>query len=85
MPRSLSPIERMIDEACGIGPGSKPAPRVMIECPKCGRTKLVPLEFPDPPGTSRIVFPCNKCEQDGAGIYYFNAQGQQINWEGNPL
>lgn len=84
--RPLSPIERMIDAACGFGPETK-ARRLMIvlECPECGKTKTVRPDKTDPHGTARVRATCNECPDDAGIVDYFNEVGQQIDLDGHPI
>jgi hypothetical protein len=86
MTRPLSPIERMIDTACGIAPGSRPppAPRrtIVLECPTCGEAKMVFFADPiDPPAAVRATFPCGcgACRATEADeVHYFDAEGREL-------
>ena len=79
-PRRLSPIERMIDEACGHTPGRALTDRafVTLECPTCKKKKTVARHKSDLPGTVRVVTPCPDCSDETAIIDYFDANGKQI-------
>lgn len=75
-----SPIEAMIDKACGHVP-SAPSPQretVTLHCPMCGQTKLALKAKTDPPGTVTIHAPCPKCVRDYYGESYYDAEGKQI-------
>lgn len=59
--------------------------KVILECPHCGRTMNSCADKTDPPGTVKVVSTCDKCPEDAAIVDYFNAEGKQIDLEGNPL
>src|SRR6185312_15219308 len=63
-----SPMERMIDAACGLRPGeappSRPAP-VKLECPKCAAERMVERSDTDPPNTYIVQLTCPKCHDAG--------------------
>ena len=79
-PRRLAPIERMIDEACGLRSGKKLAGMafVTLECPTCKKKKTVPRDKTDLPGTARVVMNCPDCCDEATIIDYFDANGKQI-------
>lgn len=88
MTRPLSPIERMIDAACGRPPGGKPSPQMItLRCPHCARTKPTTVEPIDPPGTAVIECMCDRCDTGGfkPEVSYYDAQGRQIDIDGNLL
>lgn len=58
---------------------------VTLECPRCKRTKRVQPEDTDPPNTAKVVSMCDRCPDDAAIIDYFDAEGRQINLDGQPL
>ncbi len=79
--RARSPIEMMVDQACGYDPDAPLPPKVLLECPICQRTKLVEKDKSDPEGAVRIVYKCNTCEPPGAGfdsLRYFDKDGKEI-------
>jgi rubredoxin len=84
-----SPIERMIDAACGVPKSERfdrPAP-VKLECPKCGAEKMAARDKTDPPNTYIVKLTCPKCHDEGdfQQVDYFNQQGEQIDLSGNPV
>ena len=55
--KQRSPIEKMIDDACGF----KPENFIRLECPIC-RSSLLSERMPlDPPNAVKQSFPCPKC------------------------
>lgn len=77
--RNRSPIERMVDEACGVPADYVPPPRVTLECNVCSKTKSVPIDPTDPPGTAKVRMPCPECAKgDRVMIDYFDKDGKQI-------
>jgi hypothetical protein len=58
---------------------------VMLRCPHCGRTMEVDPDPTDPPGTAVVSSTCDRCPDDATIIDYFDAQGRQIDLEGNPF
>jgi hypothetical protein len=84
--KNRSPIERMVDRACGVPDDYEPPPRVLLECPGCRKTKNIALDQTDPPGTARVLTQCPECVKgDFSSVEYFNAKGQQIDLDGKPI
>ena len=78
MADSRTPIERMIDHACGVDRHTF-ASMVQLRCPQCRRTKRVPRDRSDLPGTAVVQARCPGCvggEFDE--IFYFDVDGKQI-------
>lgn len=74
-----SPIDSMIDQACGVPPGWKGRPHVTLFCHKCNKTKRVPKDDTDPPNTARVETLCPECcGGDFSEVLYFDASGKQI-------
>ena len=74
-----TPIQRMVDRACGLPDDWQPSPRVMLECSSCKRTKSAEVDPTDPPGTAKIVMLCPECAKgDFSMIEYFDKDGKQI-------
>lgn len=77
-----SPIERMIDEACGIGgdqPTKPPVQYVTLFCPGCESAKTVKRDDSDLPGTMTIHARCPDCNPgDFDEVIYFDADGTQL-------
>ena len=81
-----SPIEMMVDRACGVPDDYVPPPRVTLECSGCKRTKSAPVDPTDPPGTARIVMLCPECAKgDRSLIDYYDKDGRQIDPDGKPM
>jgi len=79
MKDTRSPIERLIDKACGYVPGTPPSwPHVTLRCPKCDKHRFVPKEDSDPKGTFRVDANCPGCAGDYQEIRYFDRQGKEI-------
>ncbi len=49
-----SPLDRMIDEACGLKPGAF----VTMQCPTCQKEKQAPRHETDPEGTAVVEADC---------------------------
>lgn len=80
MSRQISPIEQMIDKACGYKPAAAPN-MVTLVCPTCGTVKRVKEIDSDPPGTYRVEADCNECASpDGRDIRYFDKHGKEISF-----
>lgn len=76
-----SPIERMIDAACGVKPGDTPAPpsRIQLECKKCGKTKMVQRVKHDPPAAVKVCITCPECNPgDFDETMHFDAEGRHL-------
>lgn len=91
-----SPLERMIDEACGVTPQTTFGPSILLQCPICIQKKFVPLHRNDPPGAVRLEFPCIPCGTKKYGslaafkasdeeVHYFDNKGREIDLDGKVL
>ena len=81
--RHLSPIERMVDEACGMGRRIERQPMVRLLCRQCKRIKHVERHETDPEGTSIVEALCDRCD-DGVSkseVHYYDAQGRWFDGE----
>lgn len=80
--RRLSPIERMIDEACGLKPGEIPTPidPVTMRCPKCKKELVVARAEHDHPRAKYVETECPDCICSGTReeVMYFDADGAQL-------
>lgn len=79
--KARSPIEILIDRACGVPEHFEPErePLLTLSCPGCRAAKRVHEHETDPPGTTRIEYPCPKClTGDVAAPRYYAANGQEI-------
>lgn len=82
--RPRSPIEMMVDQACGFDRASyTPPPQVTLRCPHCKRTKRVAMDKTDPAGTAVVETACDKCGEvgDRPEVHYYDAQGRWFNGE----
>ena len=84
-----SPIETMIDRACGF---DQSAPRpvrdlVILRCPICKKEKKVDRHKSDPPGCTVVETACPDCSRSGDFeiVDYFNAAGAQIDCDGKVI
>lgn len=74
-----SPIERMIDKACGVTPESIFPETILLRCPNCMREKRAAREKTDPNGTAVVVTQCPKCVGgDFSSTQYFDSHGTEI-------
>lgn len=77
--RPLSPIEIMIDRACGVTVNVSAPSRITLRCPACKVEKSVVRTLLDPTDASVVVFPCPKCfVAETATIEYFDAGGKAL-------
>lgn len=77
--RNRSPIQQMVDRACGIPEGWEPPARVTLRCPKCKREKDAAIEPTDPKGTTLVVTQCPECVGgDFSTVDYFDKDGKQL-------
>lgn len=53
-----TPLEKMIDEACGVPADFKPKRRIKLHCPKCGKWGSCDAEENDP---EVLEIECPKC------------------------
>ena len=78
---SISPIERMIDDACGVG--SKPVLRINLYCRKCHRVGSAIREVGDPDGAVVANIQCPECVGgDFDSTEYFDANGEPVPYVG---
>lgn len=66
-------------------PLTTPLVQVLLECPTCGRVKQAKREKHDPPNTSKVVMPCDKCCDEVNDVRYYDSHGKQLDGEGNRL
>ena len=77
-----TPIEIMIDRACGIPDNAVPLTPITLHCISCGRQQRAPRDPTDLPGTVVIKTRCPECVGgDFAEILYFDAAGKQLSEE----
>lgn len=94
MTDTRSPIDRMIDDACGFKPltGEMTPERkariiVKLRCPKCKAEQECARDDSDPPNCALVEITCLKCH-DGSDrqlVDYFDADGRQIDCDGNAV
>lgn len=77
-----SPIEMMIDAACGITEADRIEWRkasITMRCPTCQTTRRAKRHAADPPGTETVVFPCDKCRKgEGPKVIYLDEGGKPL-------
>jgi hypothetical protein len=77
-----SPIEMMIDKACGYDPSKRPSPRppaVILRCPSCAKEKGTWKHKSDPVGTAVVQSRCPECcGGDFDTPIYFDHAGKEI-------
>lgn len=76
-----TPIEIMIDRACGIPDGPPPRPPVALitlRCPICGQEKQVEREWFDPLGAVVQVFACLTCRKPDAQVVWLDKDGREV-------
>ena len=62
------------------------ADKIMLECTGCGRKKRVLRDLSDPPGLALMQTQCHRCNRGKyTPEFYFDAQGQEINCDGELL
>lgn len=77
--RNRSPIERMVDSACGVPDDYTPPPRVTLRCPNCKRTMSAAMEKIDPPGTAVVETCCPNCAgNERREVFYYDKDGKQL-------
>jgi hypothetical protein len=60
--------------------------KIMLECTSCGRKKRVSREPTDPPGLTLMQTQCHRCNRGrDTPEFYFDAQGQEIDCDGELL
>ena len=87
--RTLSPIDRMIDAACGIDPADAlpPPGEIIIGCPACGQYRRVHRHYIDPDNAVLGASSCPDCIGNrDADPEYFDDEGRQLDFEtGEPM
>ena len=87
MPGPVTPIEALIDRACGYHPTdpwdayrADPERNILLQCMSCRRLIVTQRMKHDPKEAARITFPCNRCNTrvEGAQVQYFDADGKRI-------
>ncbi len=69
--RPRTPIDRMIDAACGIDPDRG---YVILTCPDCDRVKKVVRDETDHPKAAYVSYPCPGCRGESEPeVEYFDA------------
>lgn len=77
----MSAINRLIDEACGIPPGSKSLYTTRMTCRRCQSWRMVKPDATDPPGTAAIRITCPDCDPDGKDktpVEFFDNQANPL-------
>lgn len=81
MNRPRSPIEIMVDRACGFDADTAQAvERIELRCPTCAQTRRVAREPQDPDGARVVEITCPKCIGDAetVPVVYRDANGAVI-------
>ena len=74
-----TPLEILIDRACGIPDNEAPPTPITLHCIACGRKQRARRDPSDLPGTAVVQARCPECVGgDFDEILYFDAQGKQI-------
>lgn len=80
-----SPIEQMIDRACGYTPSDTGHPVIIIlACPHCLTQRSTTIDASFPPETRRVQYPCPTCQKShGETIEFFDGVGRRLKpeWE----
>lgn len=77
-----SPIEMMVDRACGFDPNAPSKPTVLLYCPKCKRRQRASVDDTDPPRTATVIIQCPKCVGgDFDSPKYQDASGKELFYE----
>ena len=75
----ISPIEIMVDRACGVSEDKRKHRWPVLRCPKCKKSKRVSAGDTDPNTTAIVEFPCLECGSDGWECpRYFDESGAEI-------
>lgn len=82
MSDTRTPLEHLIDQACGYSPDrwQKARDTVKLKCSKCGKWKIVERHKSDLKGTVTVIADCPECSQPGMfeDVTYWDADGKQI-------
>ena len=80
--RALSPIEIMVDLACGFDRGKADIViPLKATCPGCGATTAFDRAPTDPPGAATVEIPCPKCWPKDAESYpaiFRDMEGREV-------
>lgn len=81
-PKARTPIEMMVDKACGFDSTAPLAPRGPIMwCPDCEKQLVTQLHPSDPSGTVVISFPCLECIDQTKPFpapQYYDSTGKEL-------
>lgn len=78
---SRSPIEKMIDDACGVSPKQEPR-QIVLYCSGCLLRKSVDRHENDPPNAVLAHIQCPECVGgDFDTTYYYDVNGNEIPYE----
>ena len=78
MKPARSPIEQMVDQACGFDPEKydDSEQTILLECPVCKQTKKTHRTAADPKSAVKLVLYCPKClpknKKTVEGVYRFD-------------
>jgi hypothetical protein len=72
-----SPIEILIDRACGISDPPK-VDLLTLRCPTCGKERHDTREWYDPPAAAVMLFPCQQCRTADAEVRWVDASGREV-------
>lgn len=83
---ATTPIEAMIDEACGVNDARYQAPSlrsIRLLCPRCHKCLYVSRDDTDPEGTEFICFGCPDCRSENELPRYYGAKTEMLkpSWE----
>jgi len=74
-----SPIDALIDKACGLPDDYTPPEMIEIHCTGCERSTKVPVDKSDPPGTVTANILCPECVVGDFDLpQYFDAEGNEL-------
>lgn len=74
-----SPIEMMVDKACGYDP-AKAVPTITLRCPVCSKEKEVGRHRTDPKEAKVVLSECLDCGKSGGfeEVWYLDSTGKEI-------
>lgn len=76
--KPASPIEIMINRACGLDGKTKSRVILPVKCPLCSKSATIPAETCYPAGTVRVEMTCPECNPKCDDVRFLDAAGADV-------
>lgn len=74
-----SPINRMIDKACGFDPNNPPPGMwPILRCPACNKEQRAKPGELDPPDAALVMCPCPDCVDEDCEPRFYDRDGTRL-------